>query len=49
MRGFVKPPTIIAAMKQQNAAKQNSRGRKLVSSSMNLGNGIINAYGTTPS
>ena len=49
LRGQAKPPTIKYDMvKQQSQVKQNPRGRKLVSTSMNLGNGILNAYGTTP-
>lgn len=45
-RSFIKPPTMNAASKFQ-AAKQNSRGRKLISTSMTIGSSVINAYGTT--
>ena len=48
-RGFIKPPTMNAANKFQAAAKQNSRGRKLVSTSMTIGSGIVNAYGSAQS
>jgi len=38
-----------ATNKFQAAPKQNSRGRKLVSTSMTIDSGVVNAYGSTQS